>query len=227
MGKSQKMKGLIAVKRARLVLGRNIFDDADWMSYYDANLPKKLIRAAAEFPWSDELLNSPCPFNTDKLVKDTHFAFFGLPSLNGKDLTVLDWHDIHPATGQPKFYFNRNQFYKNKDYANKIVCEAKWHLLLKDIVPGSTEKLPEEQETMLPPEYEIPTTIAEVTKDILYFRKTDVRVNPERWARCKEKTFNGFHSCVGFFVDLGLDVNYWIGNRDPYFGVGASRKLPS
>ncbi len=221
------LKSSIAVKIARLVLGRNVFDDADWMSYYDANLSKKLIRAVAEFPWSDELLNSPCPFNTDKLVKDTHFAFFGLPSLNGKALTVLGWHDIHPATGQPKFYFNQDPWYKGEGYANKAVCEARWYLLLKDIVPGSTDKMPEEQEKMLPPEYEIPTTIAEVTKDILCFRKTDVRVNPSRWAHCKEKTSDGFLSCVGHFAACGLYVSIWDGSRYYYIGVGASRKLPS
>ena len=221
------LDGSIAVKMARLVLGRNVFDDADWMSYYDASLPKKLLRAAAEFPWSDEVLNSPCSFNTGKLVKDTHFAFFGLPSLKGKPLTVLGWHDIHPATGQPKFYFNQDPWYKNEGYANKTVCEARWYLLLKDIVPGSTDKLPEEQEKMLPPEYEIPTTIVEVTKNILCFRKTDVRVNPTRWARCQEKTSGGYRSCVGCFADGGLYVAYWYGSRDYYFSVGASRKLPS
>jgi hypothetical protein len=222
--------GSIESRLAQVVLGRNIFTDADWMSYYDARFTKKQLRAAGKFPWGEDVLNSPCPFNKGKLVKDTHFAFLGISALNGQPLTVAKWLQLHPATGQPKFYFNSNPWHKDQPHTDIATMQSRWYLLLKDIVPGSTDKTPEEQVAMLPPEYEVPTTIAEVTKDIVVFRKTNERPNPSRWAACTERTVKtdkastGYVSCVGLFDEYGLPVDSWSGYRYYYVGVGASRK---
>jgi hypothetical protein len=103
--------------------------------------------------------------------------------------------------------------------------------MLREIVPGSTSSTPEEQVAMLPPEYEVPSTIAEVTKDILVFRRTGKRCNGSRWAACSERTVKtaqvdaGDVSCVGHFGGDGLDVDRWIGGRLDLIGVGASRKI--
>jgi len=107
----------------------------------------------------------------------------------------------------------------------------RWHLLRIEIVPGSTGKLPDEHVKMLPPEYEASTTIAEVMKDILVFRKTGERPNPKRWAACAERTIKtnkvsaGNISCVGYFNENGLVVNDWDGNPYGNIGVGASRNF--
>ncbi|OGN16204.1 MAG: hypothetical protein A3C81_02355 [Candidatus Yanofskybacteria bacterium RIFCSPHIGHO2_02_FULL_46_19] len=222
--------GSIESRMARMVLGRNIFDVADWMSYYDAKFTKKQIRDAGKFPWGEDVLNSPCPFNKGKLVKDTHFAFLGLTAINGSPLTVAKWLQLHPATGQPKFYFNSNPWHEGQPHTDVATMQLRWYLMLKDIVPGSTDKTPEEQVAILPAEYEVPTTIAETTKDILVFRKTDVRPNGSRWAACTERTVKtdkagaGSVSCVGGFRGSGLSVYNWGGNRGAYVGGGASRK---
>ena len=216
---------------AQVALGRNIFTDADWMSYYDAKFTKKQLRDAGKFPWGEDVLNGPCPFNKGKLVKDTHFAFLGISGINGQPLTVAKWLELHPATGQPKFYLNQNPWHAGQPHTDVATMQLRWYLMLKDIVPGSTGQTPEDQVAMLPPEYEVPTTIAEVTKDILVFRKTDVRPNPSRWAACTERTVGissavaGFVSCVGLFVENGLDVDGWNGHRQDSVGVGASRKF--
>ena len=222
--------GSIESRMARMVLGRNIFDVADWMSYYDAKFTKKQIRDAGKFPWGEDVLNSPCPFNKGKLVKDTHFAFLGLTAINGSPLTVAKWLQLHPATGQPKFYFNSNPWHEGQPHTDVATMQLRWYLMLKDIVPGSTDKTPEEQVAILPAEYEVPTTIAETTKDILVFRKTDVRPNGSRWAACTERTVKtdkasaGDVSCVGHFDGHGLNVDRWDGDRLDYVGLGASRK---
>src|SRR3989344_5611968 len=161
------------------------------------------------------VLNSPCPFNKGMLVKDTHFAFLGLTAINGSPLTVAKWLKLHPTTGQPKFYFNSNPWHEGQPHTDVATMQLRWYLMLKDIVPGSTGQTPEEQVAMLPPEYEVPTTIAETTKDILVFRKTDVRPNGSRWAACTERTVKtdkaraGNVSCVGVFDEDGLHVDYW------------------
>ena len=222
--------GSIESRLARVVLGRNIFTDADWMSYYDAKFTKKQLRDAGKFPWGEDVLNGPCPFNEGKLVRDTHFAFLGISGINGQPLTVAKWLELHPATGQPKFYFNANPWHAGQPHTDVATMQLRWYLMLKDIVPDSTGQTPEEHVTMLPAEYEVPTTIAETTKDFLVFRKTDVRPNGSLWAACTERTVKidkvsaGYISCVGDFDENGLRVDYWYGGRVHDIGVGASRK---
>jgi hypothetical protein len=201
------------------------------MSYYDAKFTKKQLREAGKFPWGEDVLNGPCPFNKGETVSETHFAFLGITALNGAPLTVAKWLELHPATGQPKFYFNQNPWHAGQPHTDVATTELRWYLMLKDIVPGSMDKTPEEQVAMLPPEYEVPTTIMEVTKDILVFRKTNERPNGLQWAACTERTvkttsaYSGAVSCVGFFNGGGLRVGLWVGHRNGCFGVGASRKF--
>lgn len=223
--------GSIESRLARVVLGRNIFTYADWMSYYDAKFTKKQLREAGKFPWGEDVLNSPCPFNKGKLVKDTHFAFLGISGLNGQPLTVAKWLELHPATGQPKFYFNTDQWHVGQPHTDVATMQLRWYLMLRDIVPNSTNKTYEDQVAMLPAEYEVPTTIMEVTKDILVFRKTGECPNGSRLAACTERTVKtssasaGRVSCVGVFGEDGLSVDRWFGRCLALVGVGASRKF--
>lgn len=221
------------VKLARLMLGKNIFDVPDWTALYEAGFTGKQHREAAKFPWSEEVLQSPCPFVEGERVCDTHFAFLGVEQINGEPLTVAKWLQLHPKTGQPCFYFSEDPWHTGQPHTDKAELTFRWYLMLKDIVPNSTDKTPEEQVAMLPPEYEVPTTIAEVTKDILVFRKTGMPPNPSVWAACTERTVKtgklsdddvGDVSCVGSFDGYGLNVNLWSGSGFYSVGVGASRK---
>ncbi len=225
--------GSIHHKLARAILGQNFFGVEEWATLYGANFTKKQLREVAAFPWGEDVLNGPCPFNKGKLVKDTHFAFLGVEKLNSSPLTVMKWHELHPATGQPKFYFNENPWHQGQPHTDAATMELWWYLLLKEIVPNSMSKAPEDQVAMLPAEYEVPTTIAEVSKDLLVFRKTGERPNYSRWAACKERTVKtdrahaGDVSCVGGFNEYGLNVNSWNGIADDDVGLVASRKFPS
>lgn len=224
------LEGSIHHKLARAVMGQNFFGVEDWATFYGASFTKKQLRQVAEFPWGEDVLNGPCPFVTGKTIRETHFAFLGLHQLKGTPLTVKHWLTVHPKDGQPRFYFAENPWHDGQPHTDEATMELKWYLLLKDIVPNSTSMTPEEQAPLVPQEYDIPTTISEVTKDILVFRKTGVRPNPTRWSACKERTvatalaFAGFVSCVGAFGGHGLYVDYWNGLRDGYVGLGASRK---
>jgi len=203
----------------------HVFSDIDWASYYSH--VQKLDSQV------EDILQSPCPFYSGKRVFETHFAFQGMPMINGVPLTVAKWLELHPSTGmdQPMFYFKINPLHAGQPHTDVATLEPRLYIMLREIVPCSTGKMPEELEAMLPPEYEIPSTIAEVTKNILVFRKTGKRSNQNYWALCKERTvktsqvFAGHISCVGDFTYGGLEVNYW--NVHPNFkvGVGASRIL--
>lgn len=225
--------GSIHHKLARAILGNNFFGVEEWATLYNTSFTKKQLRSVAEFPWGEDILNGLCPFNPGKLVKDTHFAFLGISKLNGIPLTVVKWNEIHPATGQPQFYFNSNPWHQGQPHTDAATMELRWYLMLKEIIPDSTSKTPENQITTLPAEYEVPITIAEVTKDLLVFRKTGNRPNPSKWAACKEKTVKtervdaGDVSWVGFFDASGLSVDGGDGVTNGCVGLGASRKYPS
>ena len=224
-------------KLVRAVMGKNFWGIEDWLYYslIKEFLTKEQRRKVVDFPWWDnDTLNSPCPFNKGKLVKDTHFAFLGISGINGQPLTVAKWLKLYPGNGQPKFYCNNDPWHAGQPHTDVATMQLRWYLMLRDIVPGSTSKTPEEQVVMLPEGYEVPTTIMEVTKDILVFRKTGERPNGSRWwAACTERTVEtdkvsvGSVSCVGFFDEFGLDVTYWDGYRNGRIGLGASRKLPA
>ncbi len=194
-----------------------------WASYYGPT--EKLD------PQVEEILMSTCPFHKGKLVADTHFAFMGVPDINGDPLTVAKWLELHPFSGQPKFYFNTNPWHAGQPHTDIAVLEPRLYIMLRDIVPDSRYKTLEEQVMLLPEGYEVPTTIAEVTKNILVFRKTGKRSNQNFWAACSERTVKtatagaGDVSCVGGFSEHGLSVYNWSDYRTSYVGVGASRIL--
>ena len=219
-------------KLVRAVMGKNFWGIEDWLYYslIKEFLTKEQRRKVVDFPWWDnDTLNSPCPFNKGKLVKDTHFAFLGISGINGQPLTVAKWLKLYPGNGQPKFYFDTDPWHVGQPHTDVVTMQLRWYLMLKDIVPGSTSKTPEEQVAMLPEGYEVPTTIMEVTKDILVFRKTGERPNGSRWAACTERTVEtdkvsaGRVSCVGCFNESGLSVNRWHGDHSDNVGLGASR----
>lgn len=218
--------GSIEITFARRLLGQNIFDITDWATLYGIKFSKEQRRIAEKFPWNEDVLNSPCHFNEGKLVKDMYFAFLGIERIKGESLTVAKWLKVYPEI----FYFADNPRHVGQPHTETIL-KFGWYMLLKDIVPDSTFKTPEEQMAMLPPEYEVPTTIAEVTKDILVFRKTGTCPNPSRWAACRERTVKtdklpaNYVSCVGDFSESsGLSVSYWDGAGDFFMGVGESRR---
>ena len=215
---------------ARLLFGNALVDVCDWVALYGAHFTRQQMCAALKFPWDEDVLQSPDPWEPKKLVKDTHTAFLGVEKIDGVPLTVAKWIELHPATGQPKFYFSQDPWHIGQPHTDMAVLSPRWYLLRTEIVPGSTGKSPDEQEKNLPAEYEIPSTIAETTKDLLHFRRTGIRPNPSQWARCFEvtvktdKVSGGYWSIVGGFDEFGLGVSDWFGGRDDSVGCGAARK---
>jgi|GEM_PF-1523629 len=219
--------GFIETKTAKVLLKKFIFALEDWVTFWSVSFTEEEVRKEITFPWNDDILNSPCPFNKGKLIKNTHFAFLGLPCINNEPLTVLKWHALRPWSNRPRIWFSQlKPWCSGEHFAKDTTLELRWYLLLKNIIPDSTNKMPDEQEQMLPPEYEIPTTIAEVTKNFLVSYKANYRPNPSQWARCKDFTSQGFLSCVGRFKDDGFVVGYWNNFRRGHgnIGMGASRK---
>lgn len=214
--------------RARALIGKNFFGFGieDWATLYGANFSQKQLRQVAEFPWGEDVLASTCPL-CGKTVKDCHSAFLGLDRLNGEPLTILKFQEPHPSTAQPRFYcYTPDAWYFKEKFATETTCDPRWYLLHTSIVPKSENKLFDEQKAMLPAEYEVPSAIAEVSKDLLVFKSTGVYANPSRYGRCMDVGSDGSRVRVGCFDADGLNVSYCRDDdRYDIIGVSASRKF--
>jgi hypothetical protein len=198
------------------------FAVADWNANYRIALTSEQIAAVGNFPWSDATLNSPCPFNPGKMIRETHFAFVGVDSI-----TMMELQRLNPQATEPRFYsYAPDAWYAKQNFATKTKLGLRWYLLLKDIVPGSENKTFEEQQVMLPKEYEVPSAVAETAKDLLIYKKTGKYVNPQRYARTSDLDSDGSRVSVGGCDAGGVYVgNYWGDYRYDRVGVGACRKF--
>lgn len=222
------LEGSVHQKLARAILGKNFFGIEDWSAFYGVNFSGKQLRAVAEFPWGEDILNAPCPFSKGKLIRETHAAYLGLDRYMGKPLTIMKWQEVHPITGQPRFYsYPQDCWYKDEKFANQPTCAFRWYLMPLQIVTDSESKTYQDQVAMLPAEYEVPFAVEEVTKDLLYYRKNGVFLNPSRYGRCQDVSSYGGRIGVGRSGSGGLRVGGWSGGvPGDDVGLAASRKLP-
>lgn len=219
-------------KCARETMGANFFRIADdWLAFYGVALngvilSQKQLQKIVEFPWGRGILNSTCPL-CGKIVRDCHFAFVGFDCINGKPLTILRLQELYPATGQPKFYsYAPSAWYSEQKFAKETTMDFRWYLLHQNIVPKSEDKTFDEQKTMLTADYEVPSAITEVVKDLLIFRKTGNFANQSRYARCECVTSDGGRVDVGMFSEEGLYIDgCWGVASYGDVGIAASRKL--
>lgn len=227
---AQFLIGGAAAKKEKVVRTKteeasNIWGLEDWQELakekgLKLKIDKQAVRAANQFPWGWDILKAPCPFHKDKLVGETHFAFWGYP------LSIMELQELFPRDGQPRFYsYPPDCWYKDEEFAVKTRLESRWHLLLKEIVPQSESKIYEEQLAMLPAEYEPPKAVAETAKSLLCQKKTGVYLNSERYGRTDDSARGRLG--VGRFGARGLDLSDWWGDRRHYcIGLAASRKFP-
>lgn len=220
--------GSVHCKLARALMGQNFFGVEEYATLYGVNFSKKQLREVSEFPWGEDVLNGPCPFNKSKAVRETHFAFLGVDKLNGSPLTITKFQELHPASGQPKFYsYAPSSWYTGHPFAVDKTMKLRWYLLLKDIVPNSTSTNWNNQKAMLPAEYEVPTAVEETAKDLFTQRKTGVYPNLKVYARVDDLSSDGYRVYVGVCHDGGVNVVGWGDDGGDGVGLGASRKLPA
>lgn len=197
------------------------FAVADWNANYRITLTDEQVATVGNFPWSDATLNSPCPFNPGKMIRETHFAFVGV------DITMMELQRLNPQATEPRFHnYAPDALYAKEDFATKTKLSLRWYLLLKDIVPGSEKKTFKKQQTMLPGEYEVPSAVAETAKDLLIYKKTGKYVNPQRYARTSDLDSNGYRFYIGHCTAKGIDgYCHWDILFRNDVGIGASRKF--
>ncbi len=198
---------------------------SDWASL-GVHFDKRQLKQAREFPYG-EILSAPCPFYPGRTIQETHFVVLYIKVINGQSLTVMKLQDLFPAAGQPRFsVYGADCWYHNHDFALKAAGQFGWRLLLAEIVPNSTEKEYEQQEAMLPAEYEVASIRLEIIKDLFSHKKNGYYPNEGRSARCSDISAGGRLS-VDCSAVGGVNVGRWGVDADWYIGVSASRKFPA
>jgi len=224
---------MIKEKRVREIMGKNFFGVEDWATLYGVNFINKQFSEVAEFPWNEDVLNAPCPFNKAKSIKETHFAFLGLDSFKGKPLTILEWRKLYPPPDQPwlrLYYYNKYEHYTcwwaGEKFAEQLTCHFRWYLMPLEIVSNSTDKTYQEQTAMLSQGYEVPLAIEELTKLMLYYRKNGIYLNSEALGRCRDVSSVGARVHVGFFSSSDLYIGNWRdGEHSSNLGLAVARKF--
>lgn len=219
-----KIKTFLAARRVKAIMSPNFFGAEHWQDFYGIFFNQNEI---PHFPWKKEVLDSPCPFVKGKSVKETHFAFLGIPSINGKPLTILEWHKLHPAWSQLRFHsYAPNTWYANHYFAETTTLSFRWYLMPLVIVPNSTDKTYQKQVAMLPTDYEVPYAIEEITKFILFHRKNIKYPNTSHVGRCQDAIIP-VDGCVDVGRGPNLLIEHHLGDEAfIYIGLAASRKLP-
>lgn len=231
----KSLKRPIHQKIARAIFGKNFFGTEEWSSLYGVSFTEEQLLKADEFPWPEHILNAPCPFYKGKKVKETHFAFLGLDSINDKPRTIQEWSILYPKLFFP-YTSNGKKKYKGQKFFNNTTCEFRWYLMLLKIVPDSVDKVYQEQVAMLGSNYEVPLVIEEISKNILFHKKSNAYLVPKKEVRCRDMVQ---HSESSFYSGLSTRVNIafptafgFIISDSPndgstcFLGIAASHKLP-
>lgn len=219
----------IDIEEVEKIMGRNFWGVKDWLSYCNVVFTKEQISEIMESSFDTDILNAPCPFEMGKSIKETHFAFLGLDEIRHKPLTIIEFQELISMRNRSSL-FPKKRWYKTESFANNKTCALRLYLMPLAIIPKSTEKIFQEQLAILPEDYEVPSAIEEVFKDILYYKKNGILLNPSKWAMCQDITSWGERDrvAVGAFNinDEGLSINHFFdGKRNFFIGPATSLKL--
>jgi hypothetical protein len=194
-----KMVSILNTKRIK----EEAFGKKEWFDFFGLNIGDE-----PEFPSHIiKILNSPCPMDPTKKVKDTHL-FVVIP----KNLTVKSFEVI------ARKYLdidNYNSYRLVPSALETVNAASYWLLMSKDLFPGSrgqsSEKLLEmvnKFSQAVKVDYQIPTIFEAVVSILMRFIRTRERLfsdNPGTYTRCLDKIRH--QVVVGGFGHSGLRVH--------------------
>jgi hypothetical protein len=166
----------------------------------------------------DEILDRPCPFWPDQLVRDTHLLVLIPATVSGVPFTLNQLGELirRPNNGG---HSTKYRFYG--DLVEEQIGEASpprsyWLLMTRDILPNSRYKTYDAQKSLvaayasklgLP--YEMPHALEAATAILLHHVREGERLfgdDPWTFTRCQE-VVNGWPVVVGGFSSGGLGVD--------------------
>lgn len=138
--------------KVRKVMGKNFFGTEEWSKVLDRPIAvRRMPRRIAEQLLV--VLRQRCPFEPNRLVKDTHVLFPGIARVKKEEVTLMWLQNHYP------YFFDQVVWYTFQLFANAPL-EKGWYLVYRSAVPLSTGLSYREQERMLPKGY-LPTSVIE------------------------------------------------------------------
>ena len=194
-------------KRAREIMGRNIFGIEEAIKHFGVNPSKRDLAYMAEVPFSEEVLSA---------CKDTHVLVAVFP------MSILD---IRGKVERGFFYSYEDAWYNKQAFA-KDKGAMGWQLVRKTPVENSTSKNWNEQQALLSKDEETPKAQVMVYTIIGHYLATGERLFDKLYVRCVDLDSDGRRVRVGRFGAGGLLVDVWDdGDRNGYIGLSSARKM--
>lgn len=224
---SAKEQYLSKNDKVKLIMKSNCFGPKDW---YDC-LGRPPLPPIPEFPWSEDLLDSECPFNKDKKIKDTHFAFLGGKVLGSGQFNIRQWRNHFPTQNKENIKFEHkeeNCWYRAQPFSG-LCLEYQWYLMPQYAILEKDMKYAAYQELLASRGYRMAKAIEEVTKLILYYISKKDRLNSMREALCSDPLENLEGRCllIGRFIESGINISHTrFDFNSQFIGTSAVRLLP-
>jgi hypothetical protein len=197
---NQITKPLSWINAQSLFANTMFFGPEQW-EYFEEYIVEQTARMTEiqEFPWSEMVLNSECPFEQGKKIRETHFAFLGIDSLEYIECPVSirglwDFNFSSPGVPPPNiFKYYKDLWYYKESFAFKKLS-FRWYLIYLKYIRNSVNQTYNQQLQLLPVEYEVPTAIELVSMHCLD-RELNEKFYPhlesQFWYRCNDYTADG------------------------------------
>ena len=209
------------------------FGKAKWDQYFgDVGDVPPLPQCIAD------ILNAPCPFYSEKQVRDTHMLVLIPKTVNNKPFTLNLLKELIEAHKEKKAF--KIAYYS--DFVKAELGEtqperAHWILMTKKVVPESLSKTYEEQKKLVQDkgagDYNLPSAIEAAASILMHYFETnevfyvqDLGTNVSTYTRCQETITRDNYSypvAIGGYSRKGLIVTE--GAFPPHCGAAAVREF--
>ena len=216
-------------------LGKNFLGAAQWKEAFGVKvgavppIPNSITKA---------LLNSDCPIEPGKKIKETHILVLIPKSVDGEPYSALKLYELcskSKGSGN-KLIYDGYSSWKGQSWASTEQAASEWVLIPKgdpDPAKVATDKHFRgkniaAQDVVLRDhykEYREVKTLEVMTMALLSYLTHKERLLPD-WLRCEEPNASGGRVCVGFFFAIGLEVHVDVdGHDNDVIGRALARKL--
>ena len=205
--------------------------EAEWKQYFGD------VGSAPDLP-SDmaAVLDGPCPFWSNKKVRDTHLLVLIPATVGGVPFTLNRLGELitHPNNGGHKTKYSYYNKHVKAQIGEQSPPRSYWLLMTRDVLPESQNKSYAAQKELVAGyasggsvPYELPSVLEVATAILMHHAREGERLfgsHPLTHTRCQEVVDVGCPAVVGYFKASGLHVSPY-DFVSSYSGVTCCRKF--
>jgi hypothetical protein len=178
------------------------------------------------------ILDGPCPFWRDQLVKDTHLLVLIPATVGGVPFTLNLLGELvqRPSNGGHRTAYGYYHERVKTQIGEHSPPRSYWLLMTRDVLPGSRSAGYAHQKELVKASvpYELPSVLEAATAILMHHAREGERLfgaRPWTYTRCQEKVDgNRFPVVVGGFESSGLGVSKFSSDYGSV-GVACCRKF--